>query len=118
METQITSAHNKDRIPRYRVYSHGGVAVSYVLLDSKGVVESLVVTNSTGVAGFVQILDAASLPANATVPVVSMPIAANATVTLEVPVFCSTGAVVAISTTLAALTISTNAAMFYANTKL
>lgn len=117
METQITSIHNQDRIPRYRVHSHGGAAVSYVLLASKGVVESMVVTNNTGVAGFVQILDAATLPANATVPIVSIPIAADATITLDIPVFCSTGAVVAISTTKAALTISTNAALFYANTR-
>ena len=71
------------------------------------------VTNNTANAGFVQIHDSTTLPADTAVPLISEPIAANGFKEIElVPVV--TGCVVAISSTNDTLTISENAATMFA----
>ena len=117
MITTVNSTYEKEAIPQSLVHSHGGAAASYVLLTSSGFVKQLVVTNATANARFVQIHDAVSLPADTSVPVFSVPIAASSTVTIDVPIFVGTGAVVALSSTMATLTISADTAMFYANVR-
>lgn len=56
-------------------------------------------------------------PADTAVPLLVRPLAANGEVLIEFPVGCETGAVVAISSTAATLTISANAALMFANFK-
>lgn len=117
MITTVDSAFVKEQIPSYRVYSDGGAATSYVLMAHKGFVTGLIVVNNTATAGWVQIHDATSLPIDGTVPLLSFPIPSNAAVALDTPIYCATGAVVAISTTRATLTLSSDTALYYANTR-
>ena len=112
METPIPTALRPQAKPSYQFHG-GSSAVSEVIHDDSATMERLVVTNATGNAGFVQVHDADELPDNSAVPLLSFPIAANGIVSLDGPVYCSTGLVVAISTTLATLTISTNAALVF-----
>lgn len=115
MITTVDSSFVKEQIPSYRVHSHGGAATSYVISTDSGFLESLIVTNNTGTAGWVQIHDAESLPSNGVVPILSFQLPADASVALDTPVWCGTGCVVTISTVRATLTLSANAALFYAN---
>jgi hypothetical protein len=85
-----------------------------VVHDGPATLNYLRVVNNTGTAGFLQIHNAAALPADTTKPLLSVPIAANADVNIDEPIYCSTGLVVAISTTLPTLTISANAALVFA----
>lgn len=113
METPIPTALRPQAKPTYQFHGEDA-AVSEVIHDGPATLERLVVTNTTGTAGFVQVHDADELPANTAVPLLSFPIAANAVFSFDGPVYCGTGLVVAISTTLTTLTISTNAALTFA----
>lgn len=110
--TQIKTAA-KDGVYRARVNS-AAADTDVLLFTGAGIIERLVVINATGTAGFVQIHDAATLPADTAVPIYSRALAANGEVVIE-DVYCATGAIVAVSTTAATLTISTNNAAFFAN---
>lgn len=100
--------------PERSVYNDAG-AVSMVIGTGPAVMVQLIVTNLTATAGFVQLFDAASLPADTTVPLVSLPIPASGAIGLDTPVGGLNGLVVAISTTADTLTISANNARFFAN---
>lgn len=113
----VDSDFVREQIPAFRTHSHGGAATSYVLMADKGFVESLIVVNATSTAGFVQVHDATSLPADGVVPLVSFPLPASTAIALDTPIYCTTGAVVCISTTLATKTLSANTALYYANTR-
>ena len=110
---RIDSAYIKEQVPSFRVHS-AGAATSYVLAAEPAIIEQLVVTNNTGTAGFLQIHDAVSLPANTAVPLLVVPLPADTTIGFDFSVYCAVGAVAAISTTKATLTISANAALFFA----
>ena len=99
--------------PRFRVHSDAAAA-SLVLFTGKGHIHRVVITNTTSTAGYVQVHDALTLPVDATVPVLSIQLPASGSVVIE-DLHCATGAVLAISTTAGALTISANTAHFSAN---
>jgi hypothetical protein len=111
----VTRTYTQDSIPRQRATSTGAVT-SNVLRNAPGFVNSFYVTNNTATAGFLQFFDATALPANGTVPLVVIPLPASETIGSDIPIFGLVGMVAAISTTQATLTISANAAFFYANT--
>ena len=100
--------------PNQRVDSEGDVA-SMIPLTHGGSITDLLVTNLTAHAGYVQLFDSAVLPANATVPLISLPMEKNTTVVLDTPIRFVHGLTIAISTTGGTLTISTNLAFMFAN---
>lgn len=116
-ETAQIKTNDKDRVFRERVYS-SEPDTHLIVFTGAGILESFVVTNTTATAGYLQVHDSATLPDDTdnAVPILTVPFAADAAVSLEgVPLFCENGCVIAISTTLADLTISTNDATFLAN---
>lgn len=102
-----------ENLPRFRVHSDAA-ATSLVLFTGKGKIHRAVVTNTTSTAGYVQVHDALTLPVDTTVPVFSIQLPASGSAVIE-DLHCATGAVLAISTTAGALTISANTAHFSAN---
>lgn len=111
----ITRTFTQDSIRRQRATS-AGAEVSCILRATPGFLDSFLVTNNTGVAGYLQFHDAVALPANGAVPLFPpIDIGANESIGLSLPMFAAVGIVAAISTTKPTLTISTNAAFFYAN---
>lgn len=100
--------------PERSVYNDAG-AVSMIIGTGPTVMVQLIVTNLTATAGFVQLFDAATLPADTAVPLVSIPIPADGAIGLDTPVAGTSGLVVAVSTTAETLTISANNAKFFAN---
>lgn len=112
IETRIRTA-SRDLVARFRVHS-SEAAPSILVFAGAGIVERAVVVNATATGGYLQVHDAAALPDNDAVPVLSIVIPASGAVVIE-DVYCATGAVLAISTTAATLTISTNNSAFFAN---
>lgn len=111
--TSATVAIKPDDSSNRRVHSAGALA-SMVVSALPGKLHHLAVVNASANARFVQIHDAASLPADTAVPLFSWPIAANGTFELPFGIPVTTGAVVAISSTLATLTISADTATMLA----
>lgn len=110
--TSVPCSITSDSRASARVHSAGALT-SMIVSAAPGELIRLRVTNNTSTAGYVQIHDSATLPADTAVPLISVPLAASADKEIElVPV--ATGCVVAISTTNATLTISTNAATMFA----
>lgn len=108
---------DKDRVFRERVHS-SEPDVSLIIFTGAGVLENFVVTNTTATAGYLQVHDSATLPDDTdnAVPILTVPFAASVATSLDgINLFCENGCVIAISTTLADLTISTNDATFLAN---
>jgi hypothetical protein len=110
--TQIKTA-SKDLVYRARVNS-AAADTDVLLFEGAGVIERAVIVNATANAGFIQVHDADELPANTAVPIWSRVLPANGEVVIE-DIYCADGAVLAVSTTGATLTISTNNAAFFAN---
>ena len=113
METRVPTPFRPYSLPEFQTHGVDPV-VSLVVHDGEATLRYLRVVNTTATAGFVQIHNAAALPSEAAKPLLSVPIAANGEVVLDQPIYCSTGLVVLISTTLAAKTISTNTALIFA----
>lgn len=114
MKQRIIVTSQKRVIPEYQ-YTSDAAEVSAVLLDEPGIVEDLVVTNNTAVAGYVQVFDETTLPGDGATPILRFHLPASSTVSMDNNIYVSKGAVVCISTTLATKTISANAAWFHAN---
>ncbi len=91
--------------------SSGGLVASAVLKTGKGRVHWVFPFNNNGSARFVQIFDAAALPADGAAPLWVYPLAAAAAPAKELAfppegLLCNTGIVICISTTLATKTIA------------
>lgn len=117
MTTTINSAFEQEKFPSSRVHTDAGAVASLVLMNYGGFVEKLVVTNPKVSAIVVQIHDAASLPADTAVPLLTFQVPASSAYVLDVPVFVENGAVVAVSSTLGELTISADTIHIYATVR-
>jgi hypothetical protein len=113
METSVPTPLRPRPLAEFQTHGENPVT-SLVINAGASTLRFLHVVNNTATAGFVQVHNAATLPADAVKPLLSRPIAANGEVLLEVPIYCSTGLTIVISTTLATKTISANAALVFA----
>ena len=93
-----------------------GAVTSLLLFVGGGIIDSLLITNNSAVAGFIHIWDSATVPADTTVPhYPPIPLAASSYVRLTDLGFPVTvGACISISSTLATTTLSANAAFIAA----
>lgn len=96
--------HNHESVP---VSGSHVVVSNMVMALTPATLYWLDFENGSGAANFIQVFDAAALPANGEIPLVSIPVAASASVfrRFEPPIWCATGVVIAGSTTQATLTI-------------
>jgi len=113
METRVPTPYRPTPLTGFQTHGEDPVT-SLVVHDGPATLNYLRVVNNTGTAGFLQIHNATALPLDGVKPLLSVPIAANADVNIDEPIYCSTGLVVVISTTLATKTISSNAALVFA----
>jgi hypothetical protein len=113
METRVPTPFRPYPLPEFQTHGVDPVA-SLVVHDGEATLRYLRVVNTTATAGFVQIHNTTSVPSESAKPLLSVPITANGEVTIDQPIYCSTGLVVLISTTLATKTISTNTALVFA----
>ena len=79
-------------------------AASLVVSATPALLVRLHVMNTGAAVNYVQIHDAASLPANASVPLATFAVAAHSDRQIEIPFVCQTGIVVAGSSTEGTLT--------------
>lgn len=113
MKRQIKLTSESRLLPNFQ-YSSDAAEVSAILSTRPCLVDHLVVTNNTEVAGFVHVFDAVTVPDDGVIPVARFRIPASGEAPALAPIYVSKGAVVVISTTLGTKTISTNGAFFLA----
>lgn len=91
-----------------RRYSSAALEASHVVKDSKGMLHSLTFTNTNAAARYLQVFDANALPADSTVPAITIQVAAGATINLNydmAPLPFQSGIVVCNSSTAGTKTI-------------
>lgn len=95
-----------------RQVNSDAAGVSLTVLQTGGLLLCVVATNTGVASGYLHIFDTPSLPANGTVPLLSIQVGAGASVILQTPVACSNGIMLVASSTAATLTSSGTFTMF------
>jgi hypothetical protein len=96
-------------------YSSAALEASKIVKASKGILVGLAWTNTNGATRYLQVFDSATLPADATIPMMIFPLATGQTMVLTVPgvgIPFQNGIVVCNSSTMATKTIGAADSLF------
>jgi hypothetical protein len=108
----IRQAHDLSKFAT--LISSVALEASHVLATTKGKLFSLIIYNDKASAQYYQLHDAAALPSNGTVPILTVQVATKATLAINTPIPFVNGLVVANSSTGATLTIGSADSWFTA----